>query len=127
MRIFTIIALMFVLITASAQDTFYKSESLTVIYKSEEFEQKTDVIVQINPEEQRIIIHSKELQIIDYEVYDTEKNSDRVVNVYCYATDTNYKNIKLLIQFKNEYAVFAIIYNDVSYAYYTKYIPDPRK
>ena len=26
----------------------------------------------------------------------------------------------MLIQFKNEYAMFAIIYNDVSYAYYTK-------
>ncbi len=124
MKIFTIIALLFVSITMSAQNIYYQSENLVVISGDTEYKQRTNVIVQLNTNEQRVVIHSKEAQIIDYEIYDIEKDLNGYTDVYCNATDTNYKNIILWIRYKDDYAMFAIIYNDVSYAYYTKYIPD---
>ena len=125
MKIFTIIALLFVSITMSAQNIYYQSENLVIISGDTEYKQRTNVIIQFNANEQRVVIHSKEVQIIDYEVYDIERGTDGYTDIYCNATDTNYKNIMLWIRYKDNYAMFAIIYNDISYAYYTKYIPNP--
>lgn len=125
MKILIFIAFIFTLGVINAQD-YYKSESITILQGDSEITRQTEVIISLDADENRIIIYSNEPQIIDFEVYEIEE-SNKTLDVYCNATDSYYKNIKLWIRFKDNFAMFAIIYSNMSYAYYTKYIPDPRK
>lgn len=126
MRILILIAFIFTLSIINAQN-YYKSQSITILQGDSEITRQTEVIISLNIEEERIIIYSAEAQIIDYKVYEIEKDNDGSIDVYCNATDSYYKNVKLWMRFKDDYAMFAIIYSDMSYAYYTKYIQDPRQ
>ena len=80
---------------------------------------EVDIDMTLNLDKNRLIIYSKKIQIIDYEVLREYVDEDGYATLECTATDTNWKNIMLqiLVNSERKSILVMIFYNDYSYCY----------
>lgn len=73
----------------------------------------------------RLVIYSKDIQIIDYDVLRIYVDEDNYTNIDCIATDTKYQTISLCILYDNtayNSVLIIIKYRDFSYSYICRII-----
>lgn len=73
----------------------------------------------------RLVIYSKDIQIIDYDVLRVYVDEDNYTNIDCIATDTKYQRISLCILHDNtayNSVLIIIKYRDFSYSYICRII-----
>lgn len=86
----------------------------------------SNVLIRLYIDANRIIINSKSIQIIDYDVTRTYIDKDEYFNIDATATDTNYKRILLNIAIdkSTRHLIVGIEYSDIGYSYSAYQIND---
>lgn len=82
-------------------------------------EEEVSIDMILDLDKSRLVIYSKDTQVIDYEVLRVYTNKDNYTVMECSATDTNWKRILLEISVseENESVLVFIFYKNYSYCY----------
>lgn len=85
---------------------------------------EVDIDMTLNFDTQRLMIYSKETQIIDFEALRTYEDEDGYQVLEATATDTNWKNImlKILVSSEKKSIIIVIAYPDYAYSYICRII-----
>ena len=120
MKRFIILLLLLITIsfTAKAERTYYKTSSFTVRTNNVWSNwMPSNLLISIDNTDNRIVIYSKEKQIIDFEKFDSVVTSEYIL-LDSQATDSKYKKIYIKIQIYDVNTIFlSVIYKDIQYIY----------
>ena len=78
--------------------------------------EKVNIPISINFDEKRIIIYSKETQIIDFN-YLNKEQIDSCISLDGIATDSDNKKIILVLYICEKITFLSLMYDDISYTY----------
>jgi hypothetical protein len=115
--------LLFLTTTTFAETRWFKAEAFTIRelpYGNWQKWVKSDLLISLNFDKKRIIVHSKSPQIFDY-IQLTEVASSLGTKFVGPATDTKYLVVQLeFIVFDKGGFGFKVVYNDLEYQYQMK-------
>ena len=118
-KLILIIFLLSVVFSASAKPVYYRAGAICISSDNVNLTswKEVSLLVAIDFEEQRVVINSADVQIIDYVIKKETIGRDYIA-VECVATDKHYKNI-LLTFHKSDSGNLSLIINypDYFYAY----------
>ena len=117
--LFLLILVLGISINTQAQILHLKAERIVVSDGTSTVDEEVDIKIVLNLDEERCVIGSKEIQIIDFEPFRVYKDEDNYTVIECNATDTNYKNITFTIlkHPTSSFTIIQVVYSDISYAY----------
>lgn len=117
-----LITLVFLLIGFSIYSQNYvdfKATDVMVTIDNETTTQEVDLNIRVYANENRIVVYTEPVQIIDYEIDRKYTDDDGYGWVEGFATDTKYKKIYLIIglHVEKQHLVVVISYNNLMYGY----------
>lgn len=117
-----LITLVFLLIGFSIYSQNYvnfKATDVIVTINNETTTQEVDLNIRVYADENRIVVYTKPLQIIDYEIDREYADDDGYGWIEGFATDTKYKKIHLMmgLHVERQHLIVVISYNDLMYGY----------
>lgn len=117
-----LITLAFLLIGFSIYSQNYvdfKATNVMVTINNETTTQEVDLNIRVYADENRIVVYTEPLQIIDYEVDRKYTDDDGYGWVEGFATDTKYKKIHLMagLHVEKQHLIMIVSYNNLTYGY----------
>lgn len=120
----TLIILLLLVISLPITSQTYLLKAHHVVLTTEDITKNgnVDVDVVLNTNENRIIIYSQYIQIIDYNILRSYIDKDNYSVTECVATDSDYKHILLTVSINkiDNIIILTITYPNIMYSYFCK-------
>lgn len=120
-KLLLVLALVIISMTSMAEEVWFTATHIA--FKSEyqsEYDpwKECSIPIMIDVERKRIVINSKEQQIIDWVSLEERNSSDSSSKYYTsLATDTNYKTIRIELWYQDRQMVVRVNYNGIHCQY----------